>query len=297
MKSSISAGSTLLKSKLLPALICISGLYGQQGDQVSAKVDLVAWGQQIDGLSLGTSGGATHKALSFTLTKSISYNGPALMEIHQAGASLPDVAAGQKLANIPPALLERRKKSPTLVALAPIPQGARRVAVLLAPASGGFYQAYVINCDPTNMPVGKLAVLNLSAYKIQLQFSTNPKPQVLGTNAMLVAEPKDEFISYQLDYLEGEMWTTQENNILPVSKEDQTLMVVLKSSSELFRNSFGGARGFLQIVTLRRSPREATEVVEITRAEQEAARKQAEIDNKAMDEAAKPKAERKPTPK
>lgn len=276
------------------AFLCsLANVSAQAEDQVSVRVDLVAWGQPIQGLSLKSASGQPHAALSFTYTKSIPYSGPALMEIHQSGASPPEVPAGEKAPAIPPALLERRKQSPTLVALAPIPSGARRVTVLLAPAPGGVFQAYVINCDPSKVPVGKLSVLNLSPYKIAMRFAGAPQQRQLAPNAALIANPLNQQVVYELAYLDAEEWITQESNILPVPNEDQTLMIVLKSDSELFRSSFGGVRGFLQLVTLRRGPGEPDEVILISEAEQEAAKKEAERTNRDMEEQAKPQQERK----
>lgn len=276
-----------MKYKLLAFLCCITNLFAQSEEQVSLKVDLVAWGNSISGLSLKTSSSETHTALAFSYSKSISYSGPTVMEIHKQDATVPEVPAGQKPPVIPPALLERRKKSPTLVALAPIPAGASRITILLAPAAGGVFQAYVINCDAAKVPVGKLSVLNLSPYKIALTVAGDSQKRQLERNAALVANPINQQVAYQLEYLDSDEWITQESNILPVSNEEQTLMIVLKSNSELFRNSFGGTRGFLQIVTLRRGPNEAQEIVQISEQEKEAARKEADRTNKEMDEQAK----------
>jgi hypothetical protein len=277
-----------MKYKLLTFLCCISGLFAQSEDQVSLRVDLVAWGNSISGLSLKTSSSENHTAFAFSYSKSIPYSGSAMMEIHQKGATVPEVPAGQKPPVIPPALLARRKESPTLVALAPIPAGARRVTILLAPAPGGVFEAYVINCDSAKVPVGKLSVLNLSPYKIAITVASDPQKRQLDRNAALVANPINQQVAYQLEYLDSEEWITQESNILPVSNEEQTLMIVLKNNSDLFRNSFGGTRGFLQLVTLRRGPNEAQDIVQITEQEKDNARKEADRINKEMDEAAKP---------
>jgi hypothetical protein len=100
----------------------------------------------------------------------------------------------------------------------------------------------------------------------------------------MVASPGgNQEVAYALSYLDAEEWITQESNILPVAKDEQTLMIILKSNSELFRSSFGGARGFLQIVTLRRGPREGNDVALISEAEEAAAIKEAERVNREND--------------
>ncbi|MCH1922483.1 hypothetical protein L9G15_24040, partial [Shewanella sp. A3A] len=72
-------------------------------------------------------------------------------------------------AAIPPELKARREKEPTLVALAKLPAGSRRATVLIAPASEGTYQTFVIDDDPTKLPLGQLRILNYSPVKIAMR--------------------------------------------------------------------------------------------------------------------------------
>ncbi len=284
MKSEITAGlcsALLLLASALPA-----------SAQVSLRVDLVAWGHPIEGLTLKGGGGSPVTAFPFSYGKSIPYNGPEIMEIHQSAAAAPAAAPatadGGEQPQVPAALAARRLKSPTLVALAKLPVGSKRATILLAPAAGGTYQTHVIDSDPSKVPVGKLSVLNLSPYRIAMRFHNGRETAQLATGETHVTSPDNSEVSYEMAYLEEEEWVVQENSLLPVAAEDQTQMIILLSESELFRSSMGTRAGHLQVVTLRKGPREPGEIIEISRAEREAAQREAERLNRQMEEQSKP---------
>jgi len=241
-----------MKSKLL-ALV-FTALASVASAQVSLKADLVSWGEDIPGLTLKSAGkGEPVTALAFRYSKPVSYSGPEVMEIHQDPAAAAKATEGsQNTAAIPPELLERRKKEPTLVALAKLPAGSRRVTVLIAPLSAGTYQTYVIDDDPAKLPMGQLRILNYSPVKIAMRCNGKAAKEMKTKETMVVPPQKDGQVIYELAYDNKGKWKMQENNLLAVHEKEQVQLIVLKSDAGFFTNSDGGRSGFLQKVILRR---------------------------------------------
>lgn len=283
------------------AIISVPAAASAQGDQVSMRLDFVGWGEEISGLTLRSSGGAPFTARAFRYSKPQSYSGPAVVEIYQAGGGAEPAAplAPEEASKLPPdlkRLLELRQNKPGLVALAALPAGSKRATVLVLPAVGGVYLTRVFDDDPTRLPVGRLRVHNLSPHPLSLRFNGTEARQ-LPLQGNCVVAPVNQELIYELAYKLEEEWKVQENNIVPVADDEQTQMVVLKSDSSHFYSSNGSRAGYLQIVFLRRSPREAEEM-EISKADREAAAREAQRLNDEMDEAAKPEnARKKPSPK
>ena len=255
---------------------------GAQNNDVSLKIDFVSWGNEIRGLALkpGANKG-TVTALSFRYSTAVSYSGPPLLTIYQtegggeagrtpvtkptahdlareghpllvpdepATPGKPDAKQGLALE-----LEKRRKKEPNLVALAMLPGGnCRRATVLLGPADPGTYIAYVIDDDPTKLPVGQVRIHNLCPFPIAMRCNDAPGKE-LKTREFMVVPPKNEQLFYELAYKTGDQWEMQENNVIPIRPKEQTQMIVLKSKNSFFQSSDGSGSGFLQIVTLRRS--------------------------------------------
>lgn len=181
---------------------------------VSMKIDLVAWGDNIPGLSLKpgqSKGGVT--ALAFRYSTPLSYSGPAVMEIYKSGndnaTNVPKPSAEDLAHELHPLvegdsesssgdpakpkqglaleLEKRREKNPTLVALAALPgYGCRRVTVLLAHADKDTYTAYVIDDDPSKLPLGQLRVHNLSALNIAMRCNGQAKKELKTRETLLV---------------------------------------------------------------------------------------------------------------
>lgn len=296
MKSEFLLPTLALAASLLTT---ISASAQSAGNDVSMKVDLVAWGESISGLSLkSASSDKTLTALSFRYSKPVSYSGPAVMEIHQnAGSGNPQPAAGaDAAAGIPQALAERRKKDPTLVSLVPLPAGASHVTVLLAPAAGGTYQPYVINDDPSKLPLGRLRIHNLSPYPIAMRCNNKTGGELKTKGSMLV-QPQNREVIYELAYQNEGEWVMQENNITTVNDDEQAQLVVLKSDASYFASQDGSTSGFLQTVVLRRSKSAFGDLPELTEGEKKELleRMNREEEKMAKDaaEAAKPKAPKK----
>lgn len=150
-------------------------------------------------------------------------------------------------------LQKRREKTANLVALAELPAGSNRATVLLAPVGDGTFIAYVIDDDPTKLPVGKLRIHNLSPYPIAMRVDRG-KIQEIAPRGSIVVPVTDEQISYDLSYKVEEEWKFQEHNFLQIFAKDQTQMVILRSANSHFLSSDGSSGGFLQAVTLRREP-------------------------------------------
>jgi hypothetical protein len=250
-----------------------------QEAEVSMRIDLVAWGDEIAGLTLGKPGETnTQTALPFRYSEPVSYSGPILMEIYKSGdggasatkpaptaedlehESIPipmperpaaDPNAAPKSA-IAIELEKRRAEQPDLVSLAKLPANCRRATVLLAPAANNTYQAYVIDDDPTKLPTGQLRIHNLSPHTIALRLNDAPAKELKTRATLLVPAPSGQVIfelAYQID---GE-WKFQESNIISVRANEQTQMIVLRSENQFFLSSDGGSGGHLQLVTLRRT--------------------------------------------
>lgn len=240
------------------------------------KIDVVAWGNAIGGLSFkaGRKEGAI-TAKSFTYSEPIAYSGPRILQIHQSGSGavdqaqgtstpedqehqshplpLPGPESGAAAPQTPLAkeLAKRRKEDASIVALVPLPTNTRRATVLLAPAAAGTYQGYVIDDDPSKLPVGKLRVHNLAPMPIAMQFSGGQRKEMRPRETFLV-NPSNGAAVYRLAYRAGDEWKIQESNIIRVRPDEQTQFIVLKSSNQFFLSADGSSGGYLQLVTLRR---------------------------------------------
>ena len=260
-------------------LLCFVPAARAQEASVAMKIDLVAWGDKITGLSLkaaDSKGSIT--ALSFRYSEPVTYSGPAIMEIHKVSGEVnsnePEPSADDKAHQLMPLLeappdatsgeaakpkqgialeLEKRRlKSPTLVALAALPaSGCRRATVLLAPADAGTFIAYVIDDDPSRLPLGQMRLHNLSPVPISVRCNGKVSKELKTREAFVVPAENGQLV-YELAYKLGDEWKMQENNVIPVRANEQTQMIVLKSTNSYFLSSDGGGGGFLQVVTLRR---------------------------------------------
>ena len=217
------------------------------------KLDVVAWGDEIPGLTVGAGKGDPFTALSFSYSKPVSYTGSPVMEIHQDPALAAKATEGsQNAAAISPDLAKIRKTDPTVVALAKLPMGSKRATVLIAPAQAGTYQTFVIDDDPSKLPFGKLRIHNYSPFKIAIRVNGKEGMQ-MKTKDSFVVEPKNGEVIYELAYEEAGQWKIQESNLIPVKKDQQVQFIVLKSDADFFTSSDGSRSGFLQAVTLKRS--------------------------------------------
>jgi hypothetical protein len=260
------------------AFFLAGGLRAQPGESVSMMIDVVAWGDDIGGLSFksGDDKGGNITARSFRYSKPIRYTGPRVLEIHKSGDGgleppppisaedkehelipLPAVeiekAGGAAAMPVPERLAQLRKENPTLVSLVNLPPAARRVTILLAPAAEGTFSGYVIEDDPAKLPLGKLRVHNLSPLPIAMQFGTGKQQEMAPRQTVLVNAPEG-YAAYKLAYKEGDEWKVQENNIIPVPRDEQSQLIVLRSKNQFFLSADGTPGGFLQLVNLRRKP-------------------------------------------
>lgn len=240
------------------------------------RLDVVAWGDPIGGLSFKSPrGDGKITARAFTYSEPVQYRGPRLLEIHQTGsgkiaqAELPGTPEDEEHRSIPLPVAEpkasddgppisaelarRRQESPTLVSLALLPANSRRATILLAPAAQGTYRAYVIDDDPAKLPSGSVRVHNLAPLDILMQFSDGTRRELKPGETMNVRAPGGS-TSYRLAYREGAEWVVQENNMIPVPEDRQTQFVVLKSDNRFFLSADGATGGYLQSVTLTREP-------------------------------------------
>jgi hypothetical protein len=269
-----------MKSSLLFAALAITfttfSLPAQDKAKVSIKIDMVAWGEDIGGLSFGPKKKKKPiTARAFKYSDPVNYRGPRILELHKSGnggmkknhipmtekdkehESIPlriektTEDAKNQQAPIPKELARRREDEPTLVALIRLPANARRVTILLAPAAHGTYTGYVINDDPRKLPPGKLRVHNLSRHRIAMKFNGGQQKEMDTRDSLIIDAPQGHAI-YQLAYLIDDKWKTQENNIIPVLPNEQTQLIVLKSRNRFFLSSDGATGGFLQMVKLRR---------------------------------------------
>lgn len=233
------------------------------GTNVALKIDIIAWGEAgIKDLRISTDGKNTPvTAAAFEYTKAVSYSGSNILQLSQGSATQKTSAAAA-----PPAegaaklneLEKRRLKDPSIVALALLPSNSKRVTVLLVPADKGTYNTFVIDDDPSKLPLGQLRIHNLCPFPIAMRCN-GKAPVELKLKQTTVAAPVDNVVSYELGYKEAGSWVVQEKNVIRVDEKEQTQFIVLKSDASYFTSSDGSRGGFLQTVTLRRNAKEFVE--------------------------------------
>ena len=249
-----------MKSKLLSCLTAVAAIliqsHASAQEQVSMKLDIVAWGPRVEGLSL-KAGGEAITAEPFIYTKAVAYSGSSILELHQsADAAAKATEASQNSAPLPPELAKLREKDPTIVALAKLPAGSRRATVLIAPAQAGTYQTVVIDDDPSKLPFGKLRIHNYSPIKVAMRCNGKTQKELKTKESFVVDPNSNSEVIYELAYDNQGKWQMQENNLIPVPKDEQVQLIVLKSDADFFTSSDGSKSGFLQTVTLRRPSKE-----------------------------------------
>jgi hypothetical protein len=205
------------------------------GTTVSLKLDIIAWGDAIEGLRITTGGKAIPvRAEAFEYSEAVSYNGSIVLEISKTQAGAPSTPP-QATSDIKPQadeLEKRRVKNPSIVALALLPSNSKRATVLVAPGANGTYQTYVIDDDPSKLPPGNLRIHNQSSIPIAIRCNSKINSK-LKLRESVVVKPVDQVVVYELD-------------------TDQVQMVILQSDADFFTSSDGSRGGFLQTVVLRR---------------------------------------------
>ncbi len=256
---------------LIQALPSLAHGQSDNTPHVSMKVDLVSWGNDIVGLYLN-SGSKSNEvtAKAFRYTQAVAYNGSQIVEISKNPAvkdpsdeiqrDLPkgvepvkDEGSPINPADVPPEIQARRKDNPNLVALATLPLNSTRATILLAPAKGGTFQTYVIDDDPSKLPLGNLRIHNYCPFPVAIKCNGS-KPIAMKTKDALIVPPKDKQVVYELAYEKEGKWVQQENNLVPLRPIEQAQLIILRSNADFFRSSSGGRSGYLQTVVLRRGP-------------------------------------------
>lgn len=291
----------LLTTASILAVLCPVIPAAAQSDGVSMKVDLVAWGESIPGLTLKSAKGKDPvTALSFRYSKAVNYAGPVVMEVFQGSASTgtgeatpaDDPAA---IKDIAAELAARRKKEPSLVALAILPSASKHVTVLLAPAASGTFQAYVIDDDPSKLPYGRMRIHNLSPYPVAMKCN-NKAANLIKTKGSVVVSPMNGEVIYELAYQKDGEWVNQENNLAAVKESEQAQLVVLKSDADFFTSQDGSRSGYLQTVILRRDRNAEGELPEMSEAEKAAMLERLNREEDEMEKRATPTKGTKPKP-
>ena len=285
-RSSASVGSKKMKSKttkLRPAspfvllFLCFASMAAQ--GQVSMKINLVAWGDEIPGLTLKSSSGKGITAPSFAYGEALSYSGPQLLAIYQGEVEVEkpiyteaDMDGSGKLdmpelpkrpVTVDPtavddpglkALLTRKLEDPDLVALVKLPADSRHITILLAPSAQGTFQPYLIDDDPREVPSGALVVHNLSGFPVRVEQIAGRQQCELKPKGrfVLAADERDRF-RYRISYKEKDSWTVATNNRVRLPDNQKTQLIVLQSDNNYFKSVDGTRGGFLQVVVLKRT--------------------------------------------
>lgn len=226
---------------------------------VSMKLDLVSWAETIRGLQITSGGkGANCAARAFEYSKPISYSGSNILEIKRdlkvasgttAESQIPAPATDPK---VPLTELEkRRKKDPSIVALALLPAGSTRATILLTPAASGTYNTFVIDDDPSKLPFGKLRIHNYCNFPIAVRCNNKDRKELKPKETTIVSAVNSG-VMYELTYWKDGKWVAEGSNIITVEPTMQVQMVVLKSEANYFTSSDGSRGSFIQSVTLRR---------------------------------------------
>lgn len=307
MKYNIPAAAFAILVSLWAALAADA----QSGVQVTMKIDLVAWGEAISGLSLKSATGKSITAQAFRYSKPITYSGPVLLEIFRTDSKQPAAPEAPVAPEAAPAaapapeaikaavgseawmqavLATRRKDNPNLVSLAMLPATSRHVTILLAPAASGTFLAYVIDDDPSKLPLGKLRIHNLSQDFVAMRCNNETTSKLKNKESVVVA-PKEGFVVYALAYEKEGEWVTQESSFVSVKDDEQAQLVVLKSDASFFTSQDGSRSGYLQTVVLLRSAKGQIEIPEMSDSEKAALleRVQREEEQMAKDAVVPPK--------
>lgn len=246
--------------------------------QVSLKIDLVAWGTDIPGLSVkaGTKS-ALVTARSFRYSNSLKYTGSNILEISQVSVTAqnadyqPDPETGElpldlfikndgaektPTGTVPAEIVARRKDNPNLVSLAVIPANSRSITILLAPGPGGTFTSWVIDDDPTKLPFGKLRIHNLSPFQIAFRCTGNVSKELKAKESFSVSPNENHEVGYELAYKVQDAWKKQETNLVTVRDDEQAQMIALKSKERFLVSGDGSQSGFLQMVVLRQSKKQ-----------------------------------------
>ncbi len=226
---------------------------------VSMKLDLVSWAETIRGLQITSGGkGANCNARAFQYSKPIAYSGSNILEIRQNSQATPVGMSEVKIPvsatdpKVPLTELERRRiKDPSIVALALLPASSTRATILLSPASGGTYSTFVIDDDPTKLPLGKLRIHNYCNFPIAVRYNLKETKELKPKEATIV-QATNSAVFYELFYWSEGQWIKQESDVAKVEPTEQVQMVVLKSEASFFTSSDGSRGGFVQTVILRR---------------------------------------------
>lgn len=280
----------LLQNFIVITLMSSSSVIAQDNQaRVRCIVDVVSIGAEIKGLTL-ESGSRKPSVLakSFLYSHSVKYNGPRVMEITKSGganvveeavdlekhpdAAIPLAPRKNKKGVLVPqkktfikAIMERRKKTPDLVALAVIPANAKRVTVLMAPAAEGTYRTYVFSDNPESLPFGRARILNLCPHPIALKLQGSEKAMILGKyKSKDNIKPINKYVRYNLAYPYKNKRTgkggfkSQGSYMERIAAEDQVQIIVVRSSADFFQSSSGGGSGStMQLAILRRNKNQA----------------------------------------
>lgn len=234
--------------------------------KVTTKLDIISWAETIEGLQLKSGAGETDFiAKAFKYSNPIAYSGSNIMEILQttqpgnAGAAVSKDPVVAKEAKIPLTELEKRRlelekrrlENPSLVALASLPAGSTRATVLLAPATGGTYNTFVIDDDLAKLPLGKVRIHNYCKFPVAFRCNSKVSKE-LKPEGTAIVEPINGAVIYELYYWMGGKWVMQNSNSVEVKDTEQVQLVALQSEAGFFTSSDGSRSGFVQTVTLRR---------------------------------------------
>ena len=270
----------LLSLSLVSLLFCLASASAQDEPQVSMKINLVAWGNDITGLSLEKPSGDNTTAESFAYNETLKYAGPQLLAIYQQDVKQkkpdfseedaddpgmirpPEPEKKEERIDITKAkdpitklLLKRKIEEPKLVCLVKLPTNTKHVTILLAPATQRTFQPYVIDDNPRDLPAGALRVHNLSRYPVRVEQLNGPqKKQLKPKGNFLFGPDKRSRFRYEISYEKGnDVWEAATNNEVRLPKNQKTQLVVLQSNNDFFLSSDGTKSGFLQVVVLKRT--------------------------------------------
>ena len=254
------AGFAQAQTPPAPAPVPIVPAPAPQEVSVSTKLDIVSWADTIRELRVRAGGkDIVCTAEAFEYSKPISYSGSNILEfrltpqVSPTGKSNSGAPVSSSDPKVPLTELEkRRKKDPSIVALALLPTGSNRATVLMAPATAGTFNTFVIDDDPSKLPPGKLRIHNYCNFPIAVRCNRKEVSE-LKPKATAIVQTVDNGVIYELSYWNEGKWIMQENNIIRVEPTEQVQLVVLKSDAGFFASSDGSRGGFVQTVTLRRN--------------------------------------------
>jgi len=212
-------------------LVLLSSWATGQPEKVSCQFSVVGWGKSISGLyyQTGENLEVMEEIPLFEKSKDYPYRGEGTIYFFDSS--------------------EKSSSARKPVAAAKIPTGSSHIMVLLAPKEDG-YIAHSLRDDPSNIPIGKGMVINLTPHPLGMRLKDSEPVRIESGKQTLVHADAKKLVQMEMHYQVDEKWMKFTNVILPVRPTQQTLIIFLASDSAYFRSIDHQAAEPIQMIVL-----------------------------------------------